>query len=878
MKISRHKKLHIRLLSLGLAVVTLFCAGLNVSIALTSANTVINNQATASYVDAASAARTVTSNAVQTTVQQVAALTLTSDQSKPGSSSTTITFPHVITNTGNGVDTYNITAVNIGGDDYDFTAIRILPDANGNGIPDSVTPVTQSPALDSGEHYTFVVEVDVPAVAADTEVGQFTITAESVFDASQSVVNTDSVIVTERAIIELTKSLSANSGLAGSGTYRVNLLYNNSSNQIATDVTIIDVLPSEMIYAGNALWSIGNLTLTDANEDVQAGAPSITYCAYDTTCLNAPYSSTQVTLVIDEVGAGQSGSISFDVNIDPLALPSLIFNTATFQYDDTVAVTPLANSNPAPFEIRPTAAVTIVGETIADTQPGQTVNFTNTISNNGNAIDTFNITLDTGTTNFPAATVYTLYMADGFTPLTDTNSDGVVDTGPVAPGANVEVVLVAIIPPTAAANTYSIDKTATSENNPTVSDAGADTVTVILPILAVDLTNDFERGNVNCDALADSCGFGTGPAASSQTTIPVVPGSAGTFVLYANNTSSIPDSFDLSVSTDPTFANVSLPAGWVVTYIDDANQVVNNTGALAPGASIRIRAIVDVPAGFIAGSQAIYFRLQSPVSGAQDVKFDDVDVQIVEDLQLSPDNSGQTTPGSVINYAHTLFNNGNEAETNIQLTAVNSLAADSWTVLIYEDTNGSGVFDIDDNIVSSVASLAPGASTLLFTRIFVPTSAAQGTVNVTTLTATYNAGTTSVLAADTTTSNNFNVDVVKMQALDADCDGEADGGAISYSISTFNVSPGQCVVYLIDTQNNSSETVMNVQIFDGVPPFTAYSANQPSVRCTPGIAPNGVCTFVTEPSAGGSGPLQVQAGSLNAGDTIQLYFNVTLEQ
>jgi len=867
-----HNQVMMKLLGLCL-VLTVFT-----SLALTSANTVINNQATATYVDAASAARTVSSNTVKTIVQQVAALTLTSDQSKPGSASAIISFPHVVTNTGNGVDTYNLVAANLTGDDYNFTAIRILPDADGNGIPDSISTIAQTPALDSGEHYTFVVEADVPGGATDTQVGSFTVTASSAFDAGQSVVNTDTVTVTDRAIIDLTKSLSASSGLAGSGTYRVNLIYNNPSNKIATDVTIIDVLPSEMVYVGNATWSIGSLSLTDANENVQGSAPAIIYCAYDATCTNAPFSNNQVTLVIDEVGAGQSGTVSFDVSIAVSAVPSLIFNTANYQYNDTVAVTSLADSNPAPFEILPTAAVDIVGQTAPNSQPGQTVSFTNTVTNNGNAIDTFNITLNTGSTNFPVATVYTLYMADGFTPLTDTNADGLVDTGPVAPGATAQVILKAIIPPTAAANTYSINKIATSQNNPTVSDTDADTVTITLSVLSVDLTNDFARGHANCDAVADACGYGPGPSASSQATVAVLPESAGTFVLYANNTSTVSDSFDLSVSTDPSFSVVSLPAGWVVTYIDDANQAISNTGPLAPNDSMRIRAIVSVPAGHVAGSQPIYFRLQSPVTGSQDVKFDDVDVQVIEDLQLGPDNTGQTTPGSVIGYAHTLFNNGNEDEDNIQLTAVNSLAANGWTVLIYEDTNGSGVYDTGDAVISSVASLAPGASKLLFTRVFVPTSAAQGTANVTTLTASYNAGSASLIDRDTTVANKYNVDVVKTQALDTDCDGEADGGLPSFTQSSFAVSPGQCVVYQIDTQNNSSETVQNVQVYDGTPPYTIYSTNQPAVRCTPGVAPNGVCIFVTEPAVAGSGPIHAQTGSLNSGQSIQLYFNVELEQ
>ncbi len=844
--------------------------------ALTPANTTINNQATASYTDAGNTPRTITSNVVQTLIQQVAALTLTSSQSKVGAAGNSVRFAHVLTNTGNGTDSYNLGSTDLfggAGIDYAFTSINLYPDADGNGIPDSNIAITQSPALEPGEFFMFVAEVGVPASATDGDIGSFSVSASSVFAGGQSAVNTDVVTVSERAVINVSKSLSASSGLAGSGTYRVNLTYSNPSSAIATAVSLIDVLPAGMVYAGNAVWSLGSLSLTDANEDVQGAAPSITYCAYDPSCNTAPFASTQVTLVIDEVGAGQSGSVSFDVSLSATATPGVIFNTANYQYNDSVAVTPLQNSNPAPFTILPSVAVDIVGDTAAPVQPGQTASFTNTISNNGNAIDTFNITLDIAAGNFPLATVFNLYQSDGFTPLLDSNGDGVPDTGPLNPAASTQVVVKAILPPTAAAGSYSVNKIATSENNPAIADLDADSVSVVLPSLAVDLTNNFPRGDANCNSLADTCGFDPGAEAAAQTSLPVLPGNAATFVLYVSNTSSITDSYDLEASTDASFASSSLPAGWSVVYLNDSNVSISNTGPIAPGSSLRVRAVVSVPAGFVAGVQAVYFRILSPVTGAGDIKHDAVDVQVVEDLQMTPDNTGQTTPGSFINYAHTLVNNGNQSENNIQLTAVNSQAGVGWTVAIYADSNGSGVFDAGDNLISTLATLPPGGSQLLFTRIFVPTSAGQSQVNTTTLTATYNGGADSLINTDITTVNRYNVDVVKTQALDADCDGEADAGAGSFTGNTFSVAPGQCVVYQIDTQNNSADQVLNVEVFDATPAYTVYSANQPLVRCVPAV-----CTFVSEPAANTSGSVHAQVGTLAAGQSVQLYFNVSLEQ
>ena len=843
--------------------------------AVTAANTIINNQATASYTDSANTARIITSNRVQTTIQQVAGLTLTSPQSKPGAGGASIIFPHILTNTGNGIDRYNLSVDETGlVDDYDFVSLTILPDADGNGVPDSQVAITQTPELDTDDVYAFVVQAVLPAALTDTQIGQFNVNATSVFNSGVEADNQDEVVISDRAIIDVIKSISENSGEAGSGTYRVNLTYNNFSNDIATNVTVIDQLPAEMLYAGNAVWSLGDVALSDADILVQgSGEPSIVYCAYDNSCNVAPYSNTQVTFLISAVGAGQSGTVSFDVSIDAAALPSVIFNTAQYLYDDSVSVTSAIDSNTVPFEIIPTAAVSLVGFTAADSQPGQTVSFDNVITNNGNAIDTFDISLDRVASNFPSGTVYNLYMADGFTPLADTNGDGVADTGPLNPGESVSVIMQAIIPANAAIGTYSIDKTASSNNLATVTDTGTDTVTIVLPVLGIDVTNNLPNNDPGCATASDNCGFGPGPSASPQTIEPVVPNNAGTYVLYANNDSDISDSYDITASIDPTFASTDLPLGWSIIYINDAGEAITNTGAIAAGERIRVRAIVSVPADFAAGLVSIFFRMQSPVTGTGDIKHDGVDVQEVEELLLSPDNVGQTSPGTFINYSHVLRNNGNTPQNNIALSATNSLASNGWTVLVYEDTNASGVFDSGDDQIAIIPSLAPGAEQLLFTRVFAPTSAGDSVTNLTTLTASFNAGVDSVSATDLTTVNPFNVDVIKRQALDADCDGEADAGPGSYTITTFTVAPGQCVVYEIDTQNNATEPVLNVIIFDATPAFTLYSSNQPSVRCQPAV-----CTFVSEPAANTNGTLEVQAGSLNAGDSVQLYFNVGLEQ
>ena len=63
------------------------------------AGTSIGNQASASYLDQAGVTQNVTSNIVTTTVQQVAALTLTSNLSKTVTAGSQVSYPLTLTNT-----------------------------------------------------------------------------------------------------------------------------------------------------------------------------------------------------------------------------------------------------------------------------------------------------------------------------------------------------------------------------------------------------------------------------------------------------------------------------------------------------------------------------------------------------------------------------------------------------------------------------------------------------------------------------------------------------------------------------------------------------------------------------------------------------------
>src|ERR1700730_715107 len=90
------------------------------------AGTSIGNQASATYTDASGVSHTVTSNVVQTTVQQVASLTLTQNGAQNATAGSVAYYPHTLTNTGNGSDTFNLTTANSGG--FTLSTVQIYAD------------------------------------------------------------------------------------------------------------------------------------------------------------------------------------------------------------------------------------------------------------------------------------------------------------------------------------------------------------------------------------------------------------------------------------------------------------------------------------------------------------------------------------------------------------------------------------------------------------------------------------------------------------------------------------------------------------------------------------------------------------------------------
>ncbi len=916
-----------RLLSLAFGV-SLFAV--SVASAAPPAGTVIGNQAAATYTDASAVPRTATSNTVTTVVQQVGAFTLTAAQTKTAAPGAPITFAHTVTNTGNGSDSFTLAAVNNSGDNFDLIGLSVFVDATCDGIADNATPITSIGPITAGGAACVVVSGNLPGSATTGQSANFNLNALSVFNAAATQSNIDTVNVSGNAVVNVTKSISSPSGNPGTGPYTYTLTYTNNGNSNAVNMILGDIVPSGMNYvAGSGRWSgSGTTALTDG------AAPA------DPAGISNDFGVTAagvVSAVVASVPSNASGTLSFQVDVIAGQSPGVINNTARLCYNDGAVQQPTgctaANTtttgtptNTAPFTVNQVAAVNGNGSAtdsasvtdpaaIASAAQGATISYNNYVWNRGNGADSFDITIPTvgsAGNSFPAGTTFQLFKSDGVTPLVDTNGNGTPDTGlvPAVNGATCtpangfvadagnarcgyNVVLKATLPAGATGGPFAVSKTATSRLDSSKFDAITDTLSAV-----TSSTMDLRNG------AANTAGIGPGPEGTAVTTQAVNPGSSTSFILKANNTSAVADTYNLAASTDNTFASIALPAGWSVSFRADGGTgncatlgaIVSNTGVINAGANATFCALVSVPANAPAAPApgiGIFFRALSPTTGAGDRKFDAVTINTLRSLSFSPNNSGQVFPGGSVVYSHTVTNNGNVAEGVtaglVALGNVLSGATAGWSSIVYWDRNNDGVLDAADPIVSDLAQLVGGSggasiaagldiaeSARIFVKVLAPASAPIGAANIDTVTFTTTGAINSVAApaavsaTDTTTVIAGEVRLVKEQALDANCDGTPETAYAQSSINAGAV-PGACIRYRVTATNEGTANVTNLVVSDATPASTTYHTGG---GAAPAVSSLGT---VTAPGVGTSGTVQATITTLAPAQSAVISFGVRID-
>jgi uncharacterized repeat protein (TIGR01451 family) len=256
-------------------------------------------------------------------------------------------------------------------------------------------------------------------------------------------------------------------------------------------------------------------------------------------------------------------------------------------------------------------------------------------------------------------------------------------------------------------------------------------------------------------------------------------------------------------------------------------------------------------------------------------------------LILRPDNTGSGRPGGEMIYIHSLRNNASYGD-DILLTATNSLG---WTSLFYL-VNASGQITGGPitKITLGAAGTANDAADFAL-RLFIPGSAAENSINVTTVKATYSTDPQvyrTVTDSTTVISSRLSM---KKQTRNI-----TTAGAFA---ARSEGKPGETIEYKITFQNLGTKEVTNIILSDPVPPFsdlvtgaytsggTSYSLHllfyfaDATVECFANSSGTHAPAFIEFNSLCSTSPLSTRFPDgifrLQAGERGELYYQVTIQ-
>ncbi|HAC49950.1 hypothetical protein A3753_18700 [Sulfitobacter sp. HI0082] len=808
-----------------------------VAFAAPEAGSVIGNQAVATYTNAAGDTITVTSNTVETIVQQVAGVSMTSDNTETIAPGGKAFLPHIITNDGNGADAFLLEAAEDSSGTLDLQPLVFYPDANMDGVADSATPLTETPTLAPGEQFGVVIEATAPSTASGSDT--ITVTATSNLDGTVLITNTDTLTISNDAIVELVKSMTADPASGGNPNIidagdevTITLTYSSTGLAAANNYSVQDVLDGRLTYVpGSARWSDSATPLDDDNGstvvDTTNGSGETIAWDYD--------DGQNVNFLISSVGSGRSGEVTFRAVIADTANAGIITNVATQDVDGTafppsntasvtvdnqyavaIADTAINSNGTANAAIASgtdddAASNDVVTET-GDVYQGGVIRQEFVLTNLSNSPDS--LTLDVANDDFPAGTTFRFVGADGVTPV-------VGSVGPLGIGDSAKVTLIATLPtnvtPTATTN-YTAILTTTSDNSGVTDVSTAEFSGAVLAA-SVDLEN----------AVVGSEGDGAAPTNGGNpwVTQSTDPGAPVVFDMLVENNGPTSDSFNLSLDQ-------ALPAGWTVEFQLPDGSIVSNTGTIPAGGSQAIRAVITPADDALPGDTLVDIAVVSSVSGQGDRIVNQVTVNEIYDVKIIENQSAQASPGGIVDILHTISNEGNVAITEASIT---ESGLTNFSGAIFWDQNGNGVIDpsepvidnfddLTDGVSPGVNGLAPGDSISLIYRVQTPSTATQGVSEVGTISIN---NTLNGTGTDIDQTNNVvedrvviisgDVTLSKYQYIDAGCDGTVG----TFTKTRLDVEPGQCIRYMVEAENTGASAADNVIISDAAPAYTAVT-------------------------------------------------------
>lgn len=884
----------------------------------TTAGTVIKNQASATYKDSEGNDLTSTSNAVITTVLAKYAFEVTPNESAPppgqaGQTQTatvanTVYYPYKLLNSSNTAETFKLDDLIVSNNTFTPQDVKIYHDRNGNGIVDpgdELIPVgsTFGP-VGADDYFYLITAYYVPNTATAGQVAFSTPKVSSVNDPTlvDQNNNAKTTVVTGPVV---TANITASPTTVKAGdTVSYSISGSNTGTSSAKSVTGFDItgatskdgilvvnqLPTDVTYKANTTTISGptnSIAVYSQNGTTWLPLlPATDPALVKYIGLFMP-DATDNNLPEPVLAVGQAYELKYQVNVNAGTPAKIITDDAFIRFNDGSANTQ-TNTNKVDVEVLPTITSNIalgpksdptstefiLGENLVATAPaGGTVTFYNAVRNTGTTADIFDLTFDK--TDFPVGSIVQFYDVDGITPLSDSDNDGVPDTGIVAPGADRVFIVKVLLPGTATNNNapHNLIVTATSSNDILKSDPVTNQLSEITrPALDIGNDNDDNDPGTPLNGTVDN----------NPKNITINPGASYELPLDVVNSGRYPDTFNLSVE--------NLPAGYTVTYyLDkdkdgklDADELIPTSSVSLPAwdgvgtkPEASVIAVISVPANTAPASSPVDFKIASSIDPTVTDKITDtIIVPRIAGVIFEPDRNGTGIPGGTVTYAHIITNTGNQADTfNFTFTSPNN-----WNYVCY-DQNG--------NIINSI-TLGAGASQTVTIKGFVPTNAAVNTVDSMVATATSAYDNTK---KDTVTDNTVVIaGVLQMNKTVTN---------ITTPASTPNGKPGETLEYGIDYRNIATVNVKELKIVDSVPQYTTFVSMDTTMtgpdgkaiifewstdgvtytnyKTTPPVTPSTVKFLRWRMTEDGTTYYNIPAG-FNSSPTKTLKFRVTINQ
>ena len=545
-------------------------------------------------------------------------------------------------------------------------------------------------------------------------------------------------------------------------------------------------------------------------------------------------------------------------SVDGVAQPKVTSNAVVVNTSEVANFTLVATQGASATDDKNEAQVAV---------PGQTTTFKNTLTNTGNLTDSYKLTITqnnestitTGNQDYkftsPTAITYVIKNADGSTPTAAQLPLGQAQTGTVASGSSIS-----LLPGQYAELSYNV----TTPSTQVGGQSGVGTLTatstkitsggtlinenqaiVKLPVFAITKTAtntnlDLNTANPSIDYSITVKNDGTATYAADavgvliQDKLPiglsVQNGTAGIAVTSTDGTTtngSAPQILTSGTQQIIAISGVDLKVGETMTItfkalvnkatVDKTQPLVNNAdvydnyGTTTPTAG-------DNPTSDIKDSTATSNPTNAHVpndptgtgtggDSSTPVSFSD------RGLTLTGSTTAELPPisGTPATYTETIKNTGNNPETGLTFTISNP-NNDNITPqnVIYTPQGGNPVpLTPDANGIYTIPGSIGSGQTGTITYDVATNGAAVSSSETNTITlipATVAGTTTPTVAPVTNTTNVEGMKLVKTQAIDANCDGTAEGTVVDTAISG---TPGQCVVYRITATNSMTTKALN---------------------------------------------------------------------